>query len=210
MNPKISIILPVYNGEKYLSEAINSILNQTYRDFELLIIDGSSTDNTPDIIQSFHDNRIKYFKKDHNGLVNSLNFGLEHAVGEFIARQDADDISLPLRFEKQIDFFERNPEYVLAGSYASSIDEFGENLGELNYPPLAWKDIKKYAYLHNPFIHPTVMFRKNIIEEVGRYKKFKHAEDYEFWTRIIYKYPCTNIGESLLKYRILQDRLRHK
>jgi glycosyltransferase involved in cell wall biosynthesis len=210
MNPKISVLLPVYNGGKFLKESIDSVLSQSYKDFELLIIDDDSKDNTEEIIKSYTDARIKYFKKAHTGLIGSLNLGLEKANGEFIARQDADDISDITRLEKQIDLFNKDPELILIGSYATKIDEFGEQAGELNYPPLDWEGIKKYSILHNPFIHPTVMFKKDIIKKVGGYKNFKHIEDYELWTRVIYKYKAANIPEPLLKYRVHTGQVTKK
>ncbi len=202
--------MPVYNGQTYLKDAIDSVLSQSFGDFELLIINDGSTDDTERIIKSYSDERIKYFNFDHNGLVASLNFGLKNANGEFIARMDADDICLPERLEKQLKFFEHNYEYVLVGSRAVKIDQFGEVVGELDYPPLEWKDIKKYSLLHNPFIHPSIMFRKSILDIVGEYREFKGADDYEFWTRIIYKYPCANIAEPLLKYRIHTNQMTEK
>lgn len=208
--PKVSVIMAVYNGETYLSEAILSVLNQTEKNFEYIIIDDGSTDDSQKIIKSFHDERIVYFKKIHSGLVDSLNLGLQKARTEFIARFDADDICMPERLEKQLSFFEQHPENVLVGSYAVKIDEFGEEIGTLEYPPLAWPEIKKYSLLHNPFIHPTVMFRRELIRIVGDYRNFKHAEDYELWTRIIYKYPCANIDEPLLKYRVHTGQITEK
>jgi GT2 family glycosyltransferase len=208
--PKISVVMPVYNSEEYASEAIESILNQTEKDFEFIIIDDGSTDNSEKIIKSFHDQRIKYFKKPHSGIIDSLNFGIKEARSEFIARMDSDDISIPERLEKQILFFKNNPDYALVGSCAIKIDEFGEESGNLDYPPVSWKEIKKYSLLHNPFIHPTVMFKKELILTVGGYRNFKHAEDYELWTRIIYKYPCANIAEPLLKYRIHSKQITEK
>lgn len=208
--PKISVVMAVYNGEKYLKEAIESILSQTFSDFEFVIINDGSNDNSENIIKSFNDERIKYFKKEHSGLIDSLNFGLKNSIGELIVRFDSDDVSLPERLEKQFNFLAVNPESVLVGTHAYKINEFGENTGEFIYPPVSWKDIKKYSLKHNPFIHPTVMFRKNIIEKVGVYRKFKHAEDYELWTRVIYKYSCANLPEKLLKYRVHSEQVTKK
>lgn len=211
MIPKISVVMAVYNGEKYLREAIQSVLDQTYTDFEFIIINDGSTDNSEQIIKSFTDDRIKYFSKEHSGLINSLNLGLEKSRGEFIARFDADDISEPNRLAEQIKFFENNPQDVLVGSYATIINEAGIKTGELNYPPISWKKIKSYSLLHNPFIHSSVMFRKALISTIGNYnKKFKHIEDYEFWTRIIYKYPCANIPLPLIRYRLHNNQITKK
>lgn len=208
--PKISVVMSVYNGERYLKEAIESILSQTFSDFEFVIINDGSDDNSENIIKTFDDKRIQYFPKEHSGLINSLNFGLEKARGEFIARFDSDDVSLPNRLEKQFNFLVQNPENVLVGTHAIKINESGENTGEFIYPPISWKEIKKYSLRHNPFIHPTVMFRKDVLEKVGNYRNFKYAEDYELWTRLIYKYPCANLPEKLLKYRIHSEQVTKK
>jgi glycosyltransferase involved in cell wall biosynthesis len=208
--PKISVVMAVYNGEKYLKEAIESILSQTFSDFEFVIINDGSTDNSENIVRSFNDERIKYFLKEHSGLVDSLNFGLKKARSEFIARFDADDVSLSNRLETQFNFLVQNSERVLVGACAFKINELGENTGEFVYPPISWKEIKRYSLRHNPFIHPTVMFRKDVIEKVGNYRNFKNAEDYELWTRVIYKYPCANIPEKLLKYRIHSEQVTKK
>jgi len=208
--PKVSVVMPAYNSEKYIKEAVESVLLQTFTDFEFIIINDGSTDKTDSIIKEFSDERIKYFPRAHSGLINSLNFGLENSQGEFIARFDSDDICMPRRIEKQVAFFEKNAQHVLVGTHAIKIDENGKEFGEFVYPPTSWKEIKKYSLLHNPFIHPSVMFRKSILNKVTGYKHFKNAEDYELWTRIIYKYPCSNLPEKLLKYRIHTGQITKK
>jgi glycosyltransferase involved in cell wall biosynthesis len=203
--------MPVYNGAKYLKEAINSVLAQTYNSFEFIIINDGSTDHSEDIIKSFTDERIKYIKNEHMGLIDSLNLGIKKSLGEYIARFDADDICEPNRLEEQIKFFKDNPQMALVGSWATTINEDGIKTGELKYPPRDWQKIKNYSLLHNPFIHPTVMFKRVLIDEVGSYdKKFKHTEDYELWTRIIYKYPCVNIPLPLIKYRVHNNQITKK
>ena len=208
---KVSVIMPVYNGEKYIKYSIESILNQTFSDFELIIIDDGSVDDTEKIIKSYSDSRIKYFKKENSGITDSLNLALEKSQGEFIARMDADDISEPNRLERQLKFFEQNPEIVLCGSFAKIINENNEDFGEFNKIPLNWSDIKIECILHNPFIHSSVMFRRDLVNVVGGYnKKYWHTEDYELWTRIVNKYPCKNIPEFLLKYRISGNQITKK
>jgi len=209
--PKISIVMAMYNGERYLKEAIESVLNQTEKDFEFIIVDDGSTDDSQNIIKSFSDERIKYFRNEHKGLVDSLNFGIEKSDGEFIARFDADDICESNRLEEQIKLFEENPENVLVGSLATIIDEGGLIKGDMDYPKQNWQEIRKYSLLHNPFIHSSVMFRREVVYTVGYYKKFfKYAEDYELWTRIINKYPCVNIPKKLIKYRVHNSQITKK
>ena len=200
--PKISVVMPVYNGEKYLKEAIDSILNQTFSDFELIIINDCSTDGTESIIMSYKDNRIVYIKNEKNlGVAESLNKGLDIAKGEYIARMDADDISLPKRFERQVKFMDRHNDIALCGS---TVKIFGAVGGEKKTNTIYKKNEIKVRMLFGPYIpHPTVMMRRNIIEnEHYRYdNKYDKVEDFELWTRILLKNDACNIKAVLLKYR---------
>jgi glycosyltransferase involved in cell wall biosynthesis len=206
--PKISVIMPVYNGRKFLKEAIFSVLNQTEKDFELIIVDDGSTDSSANIAKSFADDRIKFFEKEHSGLIDTLNFGIKKARGEFIARMDADDISEPNRFAEELKFFKEHPNYALVGSFATAINESGEATREMDYPPADWNAVKKYSLLHNPFIHPSVMVKKSILDKAGAYRKpFRNIEDYELWTRIMYRYPSGNIPKPLLRYRMHEGQV---
>ena len=207
---KISVVMPVYNGEKYLKEAIQSILNQTERDFELLVVDDGSTDNSEVIAKSFNDNRVKIINKDHSGLIDTLNLGFDKAQGDFIARMDADDISEPNRFQKQLEVMEKE-NIAICGTQAKTINEKGEVIGEFSYPPLSWSGIKYYTLRGNPFIHPSVMIRRDILNKVGNlHKFFRHAEDYELWTRIVYKHKAINLPDQLLRYRIHGNQITNK
>ncbi|MFZ2038538.1 MAG: glycosyltransferase [Minisyncoccia bacterium] len=207
---KISVVMPVYNGEKYLKEAIQSVLNQTERDFELLIINDGSTDNSEAIAKSFNDNRIKVINKKHSGLIDTLNLGFDTAHGDYIARMDADDISETNRFQKQLEVMEKE-NVLICGTRAKTINENGEVVGEFIYPPLSWSGIKYYTLRGNPFIHPTVIIRKDVLKKVGNlHKFFRHAEDYELWTRIVYKYKAINLSDQLLRYRIHGNQVTKK
>lgn len=200
--PKITVLMTVYNGEKYLKEAINSILNQTYRDYEFLIVNDGSTDSTREIIKSYQDSRIYLVDNEQNiRTPKSLNRGLKMAKGELIARQDADDVSLPERLEKQISFLERNQEIALLGSWYIEIDENGKQLREYKLPceniQISWDSI-----FYCPF--STVVFRKELIlNNVGYFdESIKYGEDWEFYSKIARTYKVANIGEYLIKYRI--------
>ena len=200
--------MSVYNGEKYLKLAVESILNQSYSDFEFIIINDGSTDGSLNILKRFkeQDERIKIISRENKGLVYSLNEGVNLAQGEYIVRMDADDISEPNRFEKQLQYMQINNQ-VVCGSYATIINSSGEKIGEMNYPPFAEK-IKSFALLHNPFVHPSVMFKKDIFLKVGGYKRFfKYIEDYELWTRIVFKYKSGNIPERFLRYRVHNEQI---
>jgi len=196
----ISVVMSVYNGEQYLYEAIQSILLQTFKDFEFIIINDGSTDNTANIIGFIEDKRIKIINNENNlGLIQSLNIGLACANGEFVARMDADDISDPMRFEKELSFFEKNKEVALCGTRMELI-----NAGKKkSYFPLSHNEIKMEMLTHNPIVHSSVMWRRKIFEQFGFLydSNFPGAEDYEFWSRVIFKTQIANLPETLLYYR---------
>ncbi|MCQ2966114.1 MAG: glycosyltransferase [Alphaproteobacteria bacterium] len=195
-NPKISVVLPVYNvPEEWLRQSIESILNQTFSDFELIIINDGSNGNEDIVIQSYTDPRIRYEKQANQGLAKTLNKGLTLARGEFIARMDDDDISLPDRFEKQIDFFYKHPEISILGS---SFEIFPEKkiIQHPNFPTY-------FDFLKNCVIaHPSVMFRKNDLEKYNlQYNPEFKCEDYELWSRAIRYLNFANLQDVLLRYR---------
>jgi glycosyltransferase involved in cell wall biosynthesis len=209
--PKISIVMSVYNGEKYLKESVESILKQTESDFEFIIINDGSTDNTLSLLKQFtlQDPRIKLVTRENRGLIYSLNEGISLAQSSYIARMDADDIAYPDRLEKQLAYMKAY-NLVLCGTWAEAIDDVGKNIKEMNYPPKI-ETIERFALLHNPFIHPSVIFTKEIINKVGGYRNlFQHIEDYELWSRIIFGYPTGNIPEILLKYRMHINQVTKK
>jgi glycosyltransferase involved in cell wall biosynthesis len=207
---KISAIMPVYNGEKYIKDTIDSVLGQTYKDFEFIIVDDGSTDNTLNIIKDFDDTRIRFITVNHGGIVNALNTGLDMAVSEYIVRVDGDDISLPERFERLLGYMENNKDVVVCGSWAKTINTNGEVTGELKYPPIDDVGIKKYLLLHNPFIHPSVIIRKDILNKSGKYKKYKHNEDYELWSSVLKYGNGHNIPEELILYRVHESQVTRK
>ena len=198
--PKISVIMPVYNCELYINEAITSILNQTFTNFELIIIDDCSTDQTVAIIKSKFDDRICLIeKKENSGLINSLNLGIAKAKGEYIARMDGDDICLPERFAKQIYFLENNPTIVMCGT---AIKFVGSSSGNLFYPQ-THEEIKINLFSFLPvFAHPTIMGRKDFFNKNHYDLNYEHAEDYELWTRLVTVGETANLNEVLLKYRV--------
>ncbi len=201
--PKISVLLPVYNGEKYLKESIDSILQQTFSDFELLVISDGSTDESHRIIESYTDKRIRFIKNEKNkGLIFTLNRGLGEARGKYIARMDQDDISIPSRLQEQYDFLERNTGVALVGGWAEIIDENNNHLGYKRLPSEYFL-IKFELLFRNPFIHSTIFFRKEIIQRLGGYNKdYEHAEDYELYSEMSDKYKIVNLPKILLKFRV--------
>lgn len=208
--PKVSVLLSVYNSENYIRESIDSILTQTFENFELIIINDGSTDSSLDIIKSYKDSRIKLYNNAENvGLTKSLNYGLSVAKGEFIARQDADDISHPMRFEKQIKYLTLNKEIVVLGTQAKIID----SKGKLKRNPVGWfkplnhAEIKWVCMFDSPFIHPSVMMRRKIIldDYNGYNNNFRTSQDYELWSRIVYEKKCANLEDQLLSFRFTSE-----
>jgi len=202
--------MPVYNGEKYLKTAIQSVLDQTFTDFELVIADDGSFDGTESIIKSFSDTRIIHLKLPHRGIVQTLNDGIRSSCGEYIARMDADDEALPQRFMEQISCFKNDPDLTVCGSYVTTIDENGKETGTYSYSPESHRGIMAYLRRGNAFVHPTVMFRKEVFEKAGGYKKFLHAEDYELWTRMVPKGKACTITHPLLRYRVHASSITRK
>ncbi|MCW3076085.1 MAG: glycosyltransferase [Bacteroidetes bacterium] len=201
-SPFISVLLPVYNAGKFLHESIESILNQTFSDFELIIINDGSKDNSKEIIKSFNDSRIIFIDQENIGLAASLNKGLGLAKGRFIARQDNDDISLPQRFEKQLIYFEQNPEVDLLGTAAEITDEQGRPTRRFHRHSSDPLTLKFALLFNNPFVHSSVMFRKTVIEKTGPYSTDTAVfEDYDLWSRIARVANVSNLDEYLVKYR---------
>jgi len=209
-NPEISVIMSVYNGEAHLRESIESILNQTFKNFEFIIIDDASIDSSLQIIQSYqaNDNRIILVRNEKNlGLTKSLNKALTIAKGKFVARQDADDLSLDTRLEKQYKLFIENPDIILISSSASIMDSKGNEIHPKHYK-LSPEQIGKYLKRQNIIVHGSVMFRKNEIIELGGYREqFKYAQDYDLWLRIIDKQNIYILPEYLYKVRISLENL---
>ncbi len=208
--PKISVIMPVYNTpEGYLREAIESILNQTYGDFEFIIIDDGSTNNAADIIHSYQDERIKYVKNEKNlGIIKSLNKGLELMQGEYMARTDSDDISLPDRFEKQVKFLDENPNISILCSYFQWFPK-----DRVIKAPTEDEDIKNNLLICSNVIgHSTVMERTDFIRKFDlKYNnEFTYCEDYRFWLNAIDKAEFACIPEILVKYRIHEGSICQK
>lgn len=204
---KISVIMPVYNGEKYLNEAIDSILNQTFKDFEFIIINDCSSDNTDDIIKSYKDDRIVYLVNEKNlGISDTLNRGFSVAKGEYVARMDSDDIALPDRFEKQVAYLDANQNVGVCGSNAIVFSEDNEYITTL---PVEHKDIFFELYFSSQLIHPTVMIRKNVLDSLDCLydRSWNGREDYELWTRLIQITKFHNIKQPLLRYRVHSSQI---
>ncbi len=200
--------MSVYNAEQYLAEAIDSVLIQTFKDFEFIIINDASTDKSLDIINTYKDSRIKLINKEKNkgfiGFVENLNIGLDIARGEYIARMDADDICDSKRFKTQIDYLDNNQNTFMVGSSINLINEEGLFIRKKNATQGFLKIVDKFNYT-NPMYHPTLMFRRSSI----RYRYvFLGCEDFDFHLQHLLRgYKLENLDESLLSYRLLNDSI---
>ncbi len=201
-----SVVLPAFNAQKYLLKAIESILNQTYQNIELIIINDGSTDETKKIIDTFKDNtKVKIINNKKNmGLIYSLNYALNQTNGHFIARMDADDISLPTRIEQQINYLTKHSDIDLCGC---SIKTFGAT-DKILYAPKSWQHSAVKTFFSTPVFHPTILFKKNLLKEGFTYNPdFKSAEDYDLWERLIItnKIKFANLQTPLYLYREHED-----
>ena len=205
--PKVTVLMPMHNAERYLREAIDSVLAQTYTDFEFLIIDDASTDSSCDIVQSYNDNRICLLRSDNRlRFSRALNKGLDVAKGEYIARMDADDICHPKRFSVQVHFLDQHPSIGICGTWAKT---FGAGVRHILRKPCGYNNIRATTLFETPFAHPTVMMRKQKFNEFNlRYNDdFYPTEDFELWSRAVKCFPCENIDKVLLYYRIHEQSM---
>ncbi len=203
--PLVTVLMPVYNGEKYLCEAIDSILSQTYKNFEFLIINDGSIDKSAELILGYDDARIRCINKGTNsGITSTLNNGLSLAQGKYVARMDSDDISLPHRLEIQVELLEKNPEIGVCGG---AIKHFGAASGEY-YFPANHDEISSWLLFRNIIAHPTVMLRRSIlIENNIFYNELCAAEDYQLWTELGKVTQFRNLHNILLHYRLHSDSI---
>jgi len=201
--PLVSVVMPVYNGDRFLRPAIESILTQTYQDLELVIIDDGSSDDSYQIVMSYHDPRIRIHQNRQNqGIVAALNRGITESRGEFICRMDADDIAVPSRIQRQVEQMRANELLAVLGTNALLIDESGIEVGRATYPTTA-AQIRKKLFKHNPFAHGSTMIRRSVLDMHGLYNpRFLHNEDYDLWLRIASMHEVANLPEFLLKRRI--------
>lgn len=205
--PLVSVIMPSYNSKKYIKKAIDSVLEQTYSNFELIIVDGNSTDGTLDILDEYkkQDRRIKVIQDEGRGIGAALQLGCQIASGKFIARMDSDDIAINTRFEKQLKIFHFIPNLILVASPVIYINEDDSIVG-YSFPYTNKRIIQEKVYL---IAHPTVMMKKDAYVKAGGYQPLLRAEDYFLWNRMRLMGEFYIFKEPLIKYRLLQDSLSH-
>ncbi len=203
MQVKLSVLMPAFNAEKYIGEAIESVLTQTFVDFELIIVNDGSTDRTKEIILSYKDNRIRLINTTNQGIAAALNKGLAIAKAKYIVRFDADDICYPERLEKQYNLIKIDPEIMLVGSAADYVDEEGRFIFKGLPPAFKHEEILKILTTTCPFIHSSVLYNKEFIIENGGYNSHAHSfEDHLLWTQVVPKAKSANVDESLIKVRL--------
>jgi glycosyltransferase involved in cell wall biosynthesis len=203
-NPLVSVLLPVYNGEKFVATTIASILDQSFRDFEFIIINDGSTDNTPNILEQLHDPRLRIIHKPNEGLGRTLNLGLQLARGKYIARIDADDMADPKRLEKQVAFLEAHPEIAVVGSATKVI--YPDGTVQIRLRPLEPRNIRQHIIKLCPLAHPSVCMRKDAALSVGGYDTAQDGslgrsagEDYHLWVRMLVNgFELANLPEPLI------------
>lgn len=208
--PLISIIMPVKDAEDYIKESVESILFQTYNNFEFIIIDDGSKDRTAEIVESFKDERIKFFKRENAGLIEQLNFGLQQSKGEFIARMDADDFAHSEKLGIQIDFLTSNKDVHLAGTNFDFIDENGKMIMNKKMPEMH-ANIEFMMPFIDSVLHSTMLTYKKVLVDSGGYnKEYSGVEDDELFLRLLSKgYKMHNIQKTLYKYRIVNRPSEH-
>jgi len=203
MEPAVSVVLPVYNCPRYVGQAIDCVLAQTFTDFELIVIDDGSTDETPSVLKRYTDPRVRHMAQANRGLAGTLNRGIDLARGRYVARQDQDDVSFPERFAKQVAFLDAHPACAMVGTWAE-IWQDDEKTGRVHGHPSDNATLKFELLLNNPFVHSSMMLRKEALEHVGGYctdRDRQPPEDFELWSRIARDNEIANIPELLHAYR---------
>ena len=208
------VIMPVYNANKYVGKAIESILNQTFFRFQLIIINDGSSDDTSSILSYYqkNDRRIKVITNSKNiGLTRSLNRGINMTESDLVARMDSDDVSLPERFRAQVDFLTNHNNYAMVGVAWKEMTSDLKKTIRVMRPPVSYAEIKKKILIKNTFCHSAVMMRRKLLASVGGYDtKDLYSQDYDLWLRLISSYKVSNIKDVLHLRRIHNENLSHK
>ena len=213
ITPVVSVLMSCYNGEKWIGDAIESVLHQTFRDFEFIIVDDGSRDKSLEIMNSYSakDSRIRIIEKENTGLPDSLNVGIQAAKGDWIARIDTDDLCEPQRLKKQFDFAASDPELVLVGSAYHEIDEEGR-VQKLQFYPETHTDLKKNL-LHKKrfFAHSSAFYKTDAVRKAGGYRpRIKKSEDYDLWLRLSENGKLACIPEPLIRFRTHPGQISHE
>lgn len=207
--PLVSVLLPLFNGKLYLDAALQSVLSQSYQHFEVIVIDDGSTDGSHELIQTYADPRIRLFRQSNQGLPAALNRAIGLSTGEYLARQDQDDVALPHRLERQVAFLNAHPSHAMVGTWAE-IWVGNADSGRRHQHPTEDHILKWELLFNNPFVHSSVMLRKSAVQQVGGYctdTNRQPPEDYELWSRLIRSFEAANIPECLQIYREVKQSM---
>jgi glycosyltransferase involved in cell wall biosynthesis len=219
--PRVSVLLPVYDGASLLGAAVDSILAQTFGDFELIVLDDGSSDDPEAVVAARRDPRLRFHRHANRGLAATLNVGLELARAPLVARQDHDDLSRPTRLARQVERFDRDGDLILLGTHADIHDENGPT-GRSHRPPTAGGAIRMEMNFSCPFVHPSVMMRRDVVRDVGGYatEHERQPEDFDLWSRLDGRGRMANLDEALMIYlerrgsimrtTSFEDRLRRR
>jgi glycosyltransferase involved in cell wall biosynthesis len=205
--PLVSVVMPVYDGERFLAEAIESVLGQSYGHLELVLVDDGSSDRSWEIAREYasRDARVRPFRNERNlGIVQTRNRAFAEADpgSEYFAVMDGDDVCMPDRIERQVAFLQAHPEHAIVGGNTLIIDEHGDQIGVRRYPS-AHEQIARVITRYNPIAQPTVMIRRSALDAVGRYsERFPRCQDYDLWLRMAARFKVANLDAYTLKYRI--------
>jgi glycosyltransferase involved in cell wall biosynthesis len=200
--PPVSVVLPVRDGERFVREAVGSVLAQTYSDLELIVVDDGSTDATPDVLAGFRDERLRVLPQEPSGLVAALRRGVAEARAPLVARMDADDVSEPERLERQVELLDRRPRVGMVATWTAVIDEEGRELRR-EVLPAAHADLARRLLLRNPFQHGSVILRREALDEAGGYRgDYGANEDYDLWRRFARSWELACVPEVLYRYRV--------
>jgi glycosyltransferase involved in cell wall biosynthesis len=205
--PAVSVLLPTYNNARFLAAAVESVLAQSFGDFELIVVDDGSADGTPDVLAGFHDPRLAVVRHGRNlGITPALNRGLAQCRADLVARMDGDDLSEPDRFRRQADFLARHPDHALVGSNALEMDDAGRVVG-LRERPLSHEEVAAHLIERgNAVVHGSAMFRRQAVADLGGYREpLRLVEDYDLWLRLSERARLANLPEPLYRHRIGND-----
>lgn len=211
MIPTVSILLSAYNAERFLEEALESLLGQRFRNFECIAVNDGSSDGTAEMLDraAARDHRFRIVHQRNSGLIASLNAAAALAQGKYLARMDADDISLPERLQRQVDFLDTHPKIALLGGAVEFIDSSGKSLGHSS-SPTEHEEIFVDLLDRNPFWHPTVMMRREAFFACGGYRNVLAAEDYDLWLRMAERFELANLSDEIVRYRVHSEQITGK
>ena len=209
--PRITVVIPVYNRERFVREAIESILRQSYPDFELLVIDDGSSDGTSEVVCSYSDERVRLVRHEKNlGIPQTRNDGVRHARGDYIAFLDSDDAAYPVRLERQLAFLDSHPDYAAVGAWVSWMSADGCLISRVKRKPVSWREIAALRLLQSGVENTASMARTSILRDHRHNEAYDVASDYELWARIAARHKLSNLPEVLVRRRLHSGQITNQ